>query len=262
MRPQLAMAALLLLMIGGSMLFLRARPGERGRVHVTERGVPEGESEPIAVVPLPEKLPMTDTARGPRAHGVDDPTRRERSGEGDNDVPGIAMEPVGGAAPAATATRAPANAYDDAMAAYKAKHYGDARQRFDAIATEGGAQAGSAALYAALSSKKESGCGAAMPRLEEIAQKYRGASEGNEATLQLADCQRFSGRIADARGNYRTLTSVEGYADRARQALAEMDESMVASRKAAAKAGAAEVATPPAAAPRAQPAKTSATSSF
>lgn len=258
MRPQLAMAALLMLMIGGSMLFLRARPGERGRVHVTERGVPEGESEPVAVVPLPEKLPVTDSARGARAHGVDEKSRRERSAE--TEAPGD-MEPTGAGA-VASATSAPVNTYDDAMAAYKARHYGDARQRFDAIAAEGGTQAGSAALYAALSAKKDSGCGAAMPRLEEIAQKYRGASEGNEATLQLADCQRFSGRIADARSNFRSLTNVEGYADRARQALAEMDESMVASRKSAAKVNsAAEAASPPAAAPRAKPAQT-ATSTY
>ena len=43
MRPQLAMAALLLLVIGSSLLLLRARPGEQKSMMVTERGVPEGE---------------------------------------------------------------------------------------------------------------------------------------------------------------------------------------------------------------------------
>lgn len=255
MRPQLAMAALLMLMIGGSLLLLRARPGERERVHVTERGVPEGESEPVALVPLPEKLPVTDSARGARAHGVDE-TRRDRSAESEAE-PQAAAEQA--SAPAPGADKPGTGAYDDAMNAYRARHYADARQRFDSIAGEGGPQAGSAALYSALAIKKDSGCGAAMPRLEEVAQKYRGANEGNEATLQLADCQRFSGLLADARQNYQSLTGVEGFADRARQALAEMEQSIVATRKArASKSGAASdvaAASPPAAAPR-KPANT------
>ena len=50
MRPQLAMAALLLLMIGSSLLLLRGRPGSTpvGMVRVTEHGVPEREPyEPL-----------------------------------------------------------------------------------------------------------------------------------------------------------------------------------------------------------------------
>src|SRR6188472_646779 len=56
MRPQLAMAALLLLMIGSSLFFLRGRPGARDSVLVTERGVPETEAEHVAIRPAPERL--------------------------------------------------------------------------------------------------------------------------------------------------------------------------------------------------------------
>src|SRR6187402_3705708 len=45
MRPQLAMSALLLLMLGSSLFFLRARPGDHDSVLVTERGTPETEAE-------------------------------------------------------------------------------------------------------------------------------------------------------------------------------------------------------------------------
>jgi hypothetical protein len=48
MRPQMAMAALLVLMLGASITILRARPdrtGALGRVSVTERGVPEQAAE-------------------------------------------------------------------------------------------------------------------------------------------------------------------------------------------------------------------------
>jgi hypothetical protein len=215
-----------MLMIGGSLLFLRARPGEHERVHVTERGVPEGENDSVAVVPLPEKLPVTDSARGERAHGVDDGARRDRPAE---------AEPPSGASPDPKLEPAPvatAGAYDEAMGAYRAHRYEESRQRFDSIAAEAGANAASAALYAALSLKKESGCAAATTRFEDISRRFSGTSEGNEATLQAADCQRSQGRIADARRNYESMTSIGGFSDRARQAIAEMDQSMLASRKA------------------------------
>src|SRR5580704_7910273 len=48
MRPQLAMAALFFLVIGSSLLLLRARPGTLGPVSVTERGAP---AEVAAVAP-------------------------------------------------------------------------------------------------------------------------------------------------------------------------------------------------------------------
>lgn len=48
MRPQMAMAALLVLMLGSSVIFLRAKPDRSGalsRISVTERGVPEQAAE-------------------------------------------------------------------------------------------------------------------------------------------------------------------------------------------------------------------------
>src|SRR5690606_7771141 len=57
MRPQLAMAALALLMIGTSLLFLRPKPGSHtSPVHVTQRGVPRAEPEQF-VVPIEEAPP-------------------------------------------------------------------------------------------------------------------------------------------------------------------------------------------------------------
>jgi hypothetical protein len=46
MRPQLTMAALLLLMIGASLFLIRTRPAERDLIRVSERGVPLVELEP------------------------------------------------------------------------------------------------------------------------------------------------------------------------------------------------------------------------
>jgi hypothetical protein len=62
MRPQLIMGALLLLMIGSSLMFLRARPGQHGAMQVTERGAPEADVDLV----LPEPL-RSRTARRSRA---------------------------------------------------------------------------------------------------------------------------------------------------------------------------------------------------
>src|SRR5215471_5000905 len=70
MRPQTAMAAILLLMLGSSVIFVRAKPdrgGTASRVHVTERGVPErAVDEPSA-----EMRPMA--AAAPSAAADDRP---------------------------------------------------------------------------------------------------------------------------------------------------------------------------------------------
>src|SRR5258706_15004142 len=73
MRPQMAMAAVLVLMLGSSVLVLRAKPERSGtapsRVSVTERGVPEQAAEELH----PDKDLAIDgkRARGP---GWDEPT--------------------------------------------------------------------------------------------------------------------------------------------------------------------------------------------
>src|SRR5450432_4027856 len=110
MRPQLAMAALLMLMIGSSLLFLRAQPGDREHVLVTERGVPESDNDAIgAVVPkkpspgeaAPE--PARATARS-APHFDDALARRDRAPEAKADRPtAAAAEPAPAPAPIATA---------------------------------------------------------------------------------------------------------------------------------------------------------------
>ena len=78
MRPQLAMAALLLLMIGSSLLLLRGRPGagKADVVHVTEQGVPERDridETPAAVPERLEPLAGADSRTGARAEAAPAP---------------------------------------------------------------------------------------------------------------------------------------------------------------------------------------------
>ncbi len=259
MRPQLAMAALLLLMIGSSLVFLRARPGERDRVRVTERGVPETETNTVVAVPMPEKAREAEGTG--QAHGAErESAKRERAPSAASPDEGSLIAKGDGEDKRAEATAditvADAGTgdavFDQAMSDFRAGRYGEAQKNFDVVAAAGGGNAPSAALFAAQSVRKDSGCSAAAPRFETVSTTHRGSNVGHEAAWQAADCFRALGQIEDARRNYKLLVDVPGYDERAKLALAEVDQERVASRKAAPasppKAKAAAAAKPPAAA--------------
>jgi tetratricopeptide (TPR) repeat protein len=243
MRPQLAMAALLVLMIGGSLLFLRARPSDRDLAEIAERGVPEGEGDSIPIVPVPEKAPGSGRGSAAQAHGAleDDsrePARRERA-KSDETAPealeyGAESKIEEERSAQATLEGEDAGgdvAYDEAMAAFNAGRFPEAQRRFESIAAAGGAKAAAASLFAAQSARNGSGCGAAAARFEEVANHFPGTGVGNEATWQAADCYRALGELERARRHYRTLLATQ-YANRAQLALAELEqpEQMVTGR--------------------------------
>ncbi len=175
MRPQLAMAALLMLMIGSSLFFLRAQPGDREHVLVTERGVPEIDNDSVAVIA--KKVDIPEPARAaPRAGAAASPSPRADEGVARRErALDAKAEPRGPNAPRAFAPPAPAEApggaalgaasgddrdleganiavsdsdasYDAAMAAYRDGRYSEAELRFDEIASQGGPHAANAAL--------------------------------------------------------------------------------------------------------------------
>jgi TolA-binding protein len=242
MRPQLAMAAVLLLMIGSSLLFLRVQPGQRDSVQVTERGVPESESEGVAIVPVPEKRPGSDTLSGAESHGAEPEraARRERKAEeapAEESRNDLDDDKLANAAPVAGAELAENDGgdvdYENAMQAYRTGRYSEAQKGFDQVASRSGSNAASAALFAAQATRNDSGCKDAAKRFDTINTRYRGSSIGNEAAWQAADCYRALGAEADARRNYQQLLEVAAYRDRAQQALAALDQERVASRSAA-----------------------------
>lgn len=259
MRPQLAMAALLLLMIGSSLLFLRAKPGARESLHVTERGVPESEAETVTVVPVPAKARAGEPASEARGLAQDRENKREKGAGADEAEQGFAAAPPPAAAPAELAKEDTAEKkqatggdggsgdddYDQAMADYRAGRYGEAQKNFDSVANRGGGNAPTAELFAAQAVRNESGCSAAAPRFEAINSRHRGTGIGNEALWQAGDCYRALGQQENARRTYKQLVGVAGYDDRAQRALSALDEEPVAARKAAAKP-AAPKAPPPA----------------
>jgi hypothetical protein len=258
MRPQLAMAAVFLLMIGTSLLLIRARPGDRASAQVTERGVPESESEPAA----PATKPAADETRAPRGR----PPRAEATVAEPSPPPVAAATPaepaamnagLPGGAEAKTPAQAEAPAEDDeqlraANQAFADGKYDDAARQFDEIARGRAEVAPQASLMAARAARDGSGgCATAARRFENVRSRFRDTPQGREATWYAADCYQALGDLERARSSYRALLGVEGYSQKASQALAQLEArsgERVAARKAAASAPAkAKAAAPPAA---------------
>ncbi len=259
MRPQLAMAALLLLMIGSSLFFLRARPGARDSVLVTERGAPELEAEHVdEIVPAPERaeapaaaalassLPKLANAKSEAG------ATRERDGDKPSEASGAVAEAAkdsdakGAAADAEPlqGTEPAADSMDAATAAFQGGRYVEAQRRFEEIAARGGSQAPAAALQAVEALRRQRGCPAAAPRYEEVHSRYRDTPSGNEAAWQAGDCYRALGELSRARQSLEALLEVAEYRTRAEAALQELtarEEQVASARKA-------KAAAPPAAA--------------
>lgn len=261
MRPQVAMAALLLLMIGSSLFFLRSRTSAEDNVLVTERGVAETEAEHVAILPAPDRrvteaaAPLASAMPKAAAKGEAVAMRgREEQAKAAEATPAPAEAALDQAAPGAADNEAPAgsepvDSMEAATAAFQGGRYVEAQRRFEEIAARGGADAPSAALQAVEALRRQRGCPAAAPRYDDVHSRYPGTSVGSEAAWQAGDCYRALGELTHARQSLEALLEVPEYRSRAQTALQELTarEEQVAS--AARKAKAAAAAPPAAAAP-------------
>jgi TolA-binding protein len=241
MRPQLSMAALLLLVIASSLILLRGRPGEQMNLFVTGRGVPESETESVAVVSRKEP----DGARKQTAEPLDrNEARAERAL--------ASARPSVSAAPHDGESSAPLEAasdreYEQALAAYRDRRYEEAQRRFDALAARGGGTAASAALYSAQSARARSGCPVAAPLFEQTFNRFPDSQPGYESAWQAAGCYRTLGDFERARHHYELLLKKPGYGDRAQAALTSMGDTdpEAAARRAAEQGAAGKIVEPP-----------------
>ncbi len=230
MRPQLSMAALLLLMIGSSLLVLRSHPSDHDQGRVKESGVQEIEGETpaqaVASAPAFSSPPRSFAA----AEGAPRPAA----------APDMAKSKRGGGAEAS-------DAYEQALSAYRVGKFAEAERGFDSVAAMGGPNAASAALYSAQARRGAAGCGAAVPRFEQVASLFPGSTVASEANWQAAECYRELGQRDQAARGYRELAQTPGYEARARVALEALSRgpAAVARRQATAKARAAAPAAPP-----------------
>lgn len=243
MRPQLAMAALFLLMIGTSLFLLRPKLGDPEAVKVTERGVEEATPEMLPATPQAEPLPAKDEK--PRAAG------RGRT------VPGAPAELAKNAEDSKdtddeTDQGGKADTFELAMNEYRSGNWVAAQRAFDAVEAKGGSNAPQAALFSAQAVRNASGCTLAGPKFETVTSRYGSSPVANDAHWHAATCFAAGGDTARATKHYRVLLDKPGYSERAKKALARMgglsESEMIAQKRA-------KSAPQPAAKAKAKPAK-------
>ena len=214
MRPQLAMAALFFLVIGSSLLLLRAKPGTVvAPVRVTENGAPTPEqAEPAAAGTVALDTPPMATASP-------------------------AESPM---------AAAEAKSRDDG-----AKDKDSAKAE---IAEKTEKDAAKLALDDARAVRGTSGCAAAVSKFDEVGTRFPGSGAAADAMWEAAACYKSMGEIDKAHQLYLALKGTGSYRDRAQQELAADNnnfmQNQVAARAAAAAPpppAAAPTAAPPAA---------------
>jgi TolA-binding protein len=218
MRPQLIMGALLLLMIGSSLMFLRARPGQHSAMQVTERGAPEADVDLVLpVAPVPE-------SGAPITSGI---LRALPGAEVGGAAPTRALAPAAPSREAARASGVEGGAegldpFEQALQLYRAGKYQEAQRRFERISRGAGGRAAEAALYSAQCVRNASGCAPAVNRFERVRLDFPGSASAYEAAWRSAKCQQQLGDVEAARQSYESLLQVSSHAERARAALATL----------------------------------------
>ncbi len=223
MRPQLIMGALLMLMIGSSLMFLRARPGQHSAVQVTERGAPEAdvdlvlpvapsgvERSPSLASDVFSALPAITAERPPTPAAPALPSPPPRAAEAARASAGV-MLAEGGAEGL--------DPFDQALELYRAGKYNEAQRRFERLSRSGSGRAAQAALYSAQAVRNASGCSPAVSRFERVRIEFPGSAPAYEAAWRSAKCQQQLGDVEAARQSYESLLQVSSHAARARAAL-------------------------------------------
>jgi hypothetical protein len=218
MRPQLAMAAVFVLCIGASLMLL---PGGNGApVRITERGEPAPDEAPAAIAEqaAPAAAPPPETmAANESEEGRAEAKAKDKRGD---DAP---AEPEAQASPSAAA---------EAVGGLAKDH--DAAQR---------------ALSDARSVRSQSGCAAAVGKLDDVGMRFAGTAAAADAMWEAATCHAQLGNTGKARELYLALRGYGAYKDRADAELAAADAAMQnnMSQKAAPGGGAGTKASSPAA---------------
>jgi hypothetical protein len=174
MRPQLAMAALFFLVVGSSLLLLRARPGTvAAPVSVTERGTPDRAAPESDGERSKSESAAATAAPGGGRSGADKESSDGRYAKGD----------------AAKAPAAPAAMPADEPTAHASAQAPPPSDAVGQTAVPPG-EAPAKALERARDARIREGCEAALPRLAAVAENYPDAQEGKDARRELGECER------------------------------------------------------------------------
>lgn len=215
MRPQLAMAALLLLMVGSSLIFTRITPSGKDQIGVIEGGSPSSE----IIVSQAERSRM---ALQVESEGDDLPEPRRARAPAAAEAAPLAQNQMLLQAKEESAQSSTEDIYRDALSAYQMGRYAEAERLFSEVAAAGGAKAGVAALHEAHAARNGSGCQRASALYDRVAERYAGQNLADEASWQAATCYQALGQQERARAHYKRLATRPVFAARAEQALAAL----------------------------------------
>jgi hypothetical protein len=245
MNRQLAMAAVLMLMLGSAVLFLRPRPGSVAVTPVKDTApvpaaAPEPEDEQESE---PTELAQKEPPRAPATAAPEALAKNEKDAKADE------IDGVDATTDAATEAELDAQ-YQRALNSFKAGDYAAAEADFGAVAGSKHKNAGMAGLYIARSVRATKGCEQAIPRYAQL----RGGGVGADAMYEQADCHLTLGQTAQARELFLELAKIESYRDRATAAIENIGQAAGSGNEAVASRSRASppkkaAATPPSAAP-------------
>ena len=210
MRPQLAMAAMLVLVVGSSLLLLRVRTGAVAVTPVKDEGVAAGPEHDRASArgydDAPYVAPMgsADATASPETATTTAPTDQARTAASGAPLEDDQLALI-------------EEQFDAAMASYNSGDHVNAQQQFAAIKGTKSPKAGAAALYEARSVRVNAGCKAAIPYYNAV--RASGGGMVADATWEQADCHRILGEAAQARALYLKLQGNKSYSARAAKEL-------------------------------------------
>jgi TolA-binding protein len=221
MRPQTAMAALFLVMIATSVLLLRgksSRAPASAEITVTEEGTP------APTTPAGAARSSTLPAAPPDPSASTQPNPRDSDGRSGAPaaVPIVTrslddVDPRPPAKPSGSGRDHPAGttAFDEALGAYQAGHFDEARRAFDALPSTNA----NAKLWAARSLREGRGCEASVSRFDDVARVAPNTPAGWNALVEGARCYESLGDTASARARLDKLAGIASFKDLARAEL-------------------------------------------
>ncbi len=219
MRPQTAMGAVFLVMVGTSVLFIRGRPPRTpASASVTVRE--EGSPAPVAVAPLVRARAEGAAEMDPRlpsTSGSASPDLGRREGPSAASSKPMQERPLGISGASSSADSVDRGSddtrpFDDALRLYQAKRFDEAARAFDGLAP----RSTTADLWATRALRESKGCRAATTRFDKVAQRAGQTPPGWDARLEGALCYRAVGDLGAARARLTTLLGVDSHKDRAR----------------------------------------------
>ena len=245
MRPQVAMAAVVVLMVGTSAVLLRrSSPTVAQRTKVTDDGTPvatleqPAEGAPALVGARPgtgAPAPAQGRAAGEKAaqkseggeeRNLEAPLAGAAAADESRGGTGAAVESLRRAGPLGAASASAADggvaSYQDALTAYKAGRWDAAQRGFDASAA-GGVLPSSSLLYAARSLRAQGRCAEALVRFRKVVDGYPGSNDAANAALEGGECARADGDATAARALFEKAKESPATRARAESSIAALD---------------------------------------